>query len=104
MTIKSILVHIADDEDHLPRFKAAVGLARAFNAHLTALYVTSPVHFKGRMAGRGASINFERERIEFAEKKVRQIEAEFREYLSDSSIDLEWVTVDGGQGEGQRDA
>lgn len=96
MTIKSILVHIADDEDHLPRFKAAVGLARAFNAHLTALYVTSPVHFKGGLTGRGASINFERERIEFAEKKVLEIEAEFREYLFDSSIDLEWVTVDGG--------
>lgn len=95
MTIKSILVHIADDEDHLTRFKVALGLARRFGAHLTALYVTSPVHFKANLKGRGASINFERERIRFAERKVQEIEDEFRGFLSDNSIDLEWITEDG---------
>ena len=95
MSIKSILVHIADDEDHLARFKAAKGLAACFDAHLTALYVTSPVHFKAAMVGRGASVGYEREKVAFAERKMKEIENEFREYLDNNDIDLEWVVNDG---------
>ena len=54
MPVKTILVHLANDDQSPARLSAAAGLARRLSAHLTALYVTTPAHMPAAVTGRGA--------------------------------------------------
>ncbi len=60
MTFKTILVHLADDADHMARMDCAIGLADRFGAQLTALYSTVP-HAQAASAARDHAATLEHE-------------------------------------------
>ncbi len=85
MPIKSILLHMANDERHAARLEAAVALARRFDAHVEVLYIATPVSMPAAITGRGASYAYIAEATAIAHEKAAQIEVEAREALKDCS-------------------
>ena len=94
MALKTILVHLADDPDHLARFEAALALAKRHSAHLTALFITRPLDVPVEVTGRGASVVFLEESAANREKKARELEAEFKQSCSAKGISHDWIVED----------
>ncbi len=90
MTYKTILVHLADDPDHLARLNAAIALADRFGAHLTAVYVHTPLTMPAAMAGRGASMGFQHAASSAARKHAEKVEREFRDRAEHTGLAVEW--------------
>lgn len=90
MSIKSILVHLADDRAHGKRLEVGFELAHRFGAHLTALYVTTPVSMPAGATGRGASHAFIAEATELSREKAIRLESEFRERCRRQGLAGEW--------------
>ena len=44
MNHKSILVHLANDEEHTTRLEVALKLAKQNDAHVSALFILSLIH------------------------------------------------------------
>ncbi len=82
MSIKSILVHLANDADHMARLRVAYALAKKHNAHVTALYISTPINMPAGSEGRAASRAYLEEAAEIAEEKAKLIEAEFRAWCA----------------------
>ncbi len=95
MSLKSILVHLANDEDHLSRLRVGYELAKKHKAHLTALYVLSPVGMPYAIEGRGASFSYLQQAVEIAREKAKEVEAEFRNWCAQHPIDWEWLSEEG---------
>lgn len=93
MPIKTILLHMANDERHDVRLRVAVSLAARFSAFVDVLYIATPVHMPAAVTGRGASYGFLAEATAIAHEKAGQIEHEVRQALKDCSYS--W-TVDEG--------
>ncbi len=90
MTYKTILVHLADDPDHMARLNTAIELGDRFQAHLTAVYAYTPLRMPAGAAGRGASAGFLRAASEAALKHAAKIEREFRDRAEHSGLAVEW--------------
>lgn len=95
MSIKSILVHLANDDDHLGRLRVGYDLARRHGAHLTALYVLSPISMPYAIEGRGASVNYLQEAVEAARDKAKVMETEFHEWCARNGVSCRWVAEEG---------
>lgn len=95
MTLKSILVHLADDEDHALRLRAAARLAHDNQAFLRALFLTRPAHMPAGVTGRGASRVFLEEAQDRARAKSDTRKAEFSSRCGEVGIDHEWLVEDG---------
>lgn len=96
MTIKTILVHLANDGGHRARLNAAREMSRKFSAHLVLLYITAPVHLPAGAAGRAASAVFMDEARERAMARAAEIEEE----LSKANIgpEVSWeFRIDNGE-------
>lgn len=91
MAIKTILVHLGDDQDCPARLKTAVGLAKRHRAHLVALYLTRPLDLPAEVAGRAASLPFLEERAAKAEETAKAVEAEFRAACERGALSFDWV-------------
>lgn len=76
MTMKTILVHLANDAGHRARLELGQALAQRFHAHLVLLYVTTPVQMPAAAAGRAASAVFLADAQERSAEKAAAIEAE----------------------------
>ncbi len=94
MALKTILVHLANDEDHVGRMEVAKGLARAYDAFLTALFITHPGDTLKHIPGRGVSPVFLEEAFESANRRARELEGEFSDYCTRENIPHEWVVAD----------
>ena len=90
MPFKTILVHLADDPDHMQRLETAIALAHRFDAHLTAIYVDTPLSMPAAVAGRGASLGFQAASSDAARKHVAKVEREFRQRAGRSGLQVEW--------------
>src|SRR3546814_19138175 len=90
MAIKTILVHLANDEQHGARLTAGVELARQHGAHLIALYVAAPVHLPAGATGRGASAAFIAEATEIARERSTAIEAETESLCGQAGTYCDW--------------
>ena len=90
MSIKSILLHIADDPRHGIRTRLAIQLAKRTNAHIHALYVTRPLRAAGA-AGRAASVAFEESAREAAGKRLASAKAELEAACDSSGITHRWI-------------
>ncbi len=90
MPFKTILVHLADDPGHMQRLETAIALAHRFDAHLTAVYVETPLSRPAAIAGRGASLGFQAAASEAARKHAEKVEAEFRQRADRSGLRVEW--------------
>ena len=78
MPIKSILLHMANDEQHAERLRRGIELAMRFDAYLEILYIATPVSMPAGVTGRGASYAYLAEATAIAHEKAEQIEHEVR--------------------------
>jgi nucleotide-binding universal stress UspA family protein len=90
MSIKTILVHLADDRAHVKRLEVGFELAHRFGAHLTALFVTTPVSMPAAVTGRGASHAYIAQASELSREKAARVEIEFRERCRRQGLAGEW--------------
>lgn len=95
MTIKSILVHLANDADHGARLQVAYGLACRHQAGITALYTATPIGMPAAIAGRGASSAYIAEAIEIAREKAALVEADFRDWSARNALPCRWIVEEG---------
>ena len=93
MPIKTILLHMANDDRHAARLEVAVGLARRFSAFVEVLYVATPVSMPAAVTGRAASYGYIAEATAIAHERAEQIEQEVRQGLKDCSYS--WSVVEG---------
>jgi len=94
-SIKTILVHLANDADHMARLKLAYNLARRHQAHVEALYVVSPISLPAGATGRGASANYISEAVQIAREKSAEVEAEFRRWCQEHQVSYSWTASEG---------
>ncbi len=95
MTVKTILVHLADDEEHLKRLDVALQIAQERKAHVTALFITTPIGMPAQITGRGASAAYLAEATAQARKKAEALEQEFDASCERKNIDYSWITTEG---------
>jgi nucleotide-binding universal stress UspA family protein len=95
MPIKSILVHLANDPDHMDRLKVAYETARLFDAHLRAVYITTPIHSPAGAEGRGASAAFLQEAKDAALARAAEVEAELQEWAKINPVDFDMIRDEG---------
>ncbi|WP_282609301.1 universal stress protein [Pelagibius sp. Alg239-R121] len=95
MTVKTILVHLADDEEHLKRLEVALTLAEERKAHVTALFITTPIGMPAEITGRGASAAYLSEATAQARKTAEALEEEFDARCERSNIEYSWITTEG---------
>lgn len=93
MPIKTILLHMANDDRHQARLKAGVSLARRFDAYLEVLYIVTPASMPAGITGRGASYAYLAEATAIAHEKAAQIEHEIRQACKD--VSYSWTVVEG---------
>lgn len=93
MPIKTILLHMANDDRHGARLDAAVALAKRFGAFVEVLYIATPVSMPAAVTGRAASYGYIAEATAIAHEKAEQIEQEARQALKDCSYS--WAVVEG---------
>ena len=91
MSIKSILVHLAMDEDCNTRLESAVAIAKGFNAHLICLYVAHPVHMPAGAEGRGASAIYLAEATERAKAVSDEIYVLAEDRCGKAKLSWEWI-------------
>ena len=95
MSIKTILVHVANDDFHMQRLKVAIALACRHKAHVTALFTTRPLGMPHAIAGRGASSGFLAAATEAARERARTLEQEFTDACRRDQLSHTWVVEDG---------
>lgn len=95
MSLTTILVHLANDEDHRSRLQVAYGLARRHDAHVTALYVATPVGMPPAIEGRGASRGYLEQATARARDRARAMEQDFAEWRDVHGMAGEWRTEEG---------
>ncbi len=95
MSHKSILVHLANDEEHTTRLEVALRLAKQNDAHVSALFITTPIGMPAEIYGRGASVQFLLDATKSAEERAEELEKEFRETCKRENISHSWVVQEG---------
>lgn len=93
MPVKTILVHMSDDERHSVRLRFAIGLAKRFGAFLDILYNTTPVNMPEAATGRAASLSYIAELEFLAEQKSQQIKQEVADTCGD--MEYRWSVTEG---------
>ncbi|MGQ9371749.1 universal stress protein [Azospirillum sp. A39] len=93
MPIKTILLHMSNDERHGARLDVAVSLAKRFDAYVDVLYIATPVAMPAAVTGRGASYAYIAEATAIAHEKAEVIEHEVRQALRDCSYS--WTVAEG---------
>ena len=94
MAIKTILVHLAVDDERAERLNAAITIAKALDARLICLYVAAAVHIPAGAAGRGASAAYLAEATQIGRERIEDIKKETTEACSAAGIAWEWVASD----------
>lgn len=93
MPIKTILLHMANDDAHATRLAVAVALARRFAAHVQALYIATPVSMPAGATGRAASYGYIAEATAIAHENAERIEAEVQTALA--GLPHSWTVEEG---------
>ncbi|MBC6417094.1 MAG: universal stress protein, partial [Rhodospirillales bacterium] len=94
MALKTIVVHLTNDQDHATRMEVAKSLAEQQGAFLTALYITRPSDRLQHIAGRSVSPVFLEEAHESAKRHAAEVEQEFTGYCEHRGIPHEWIVAD----------
>ena len=95
MTVKTILVYLANDGEAPSRLATACSLGRRLQAHVTALYVTAPAHMPAAIVGRGASAAYIAEAIAIAREKAEAMRISVAEAGQREGVAIEMHVVDG---------
>jgi nucleotide-binding universal stress UspA family protein len=94
MPIKTILLHMSNDDRHAQRLQVAVSLAQRFGAYVEVLYIATPVSMPAAATGRAASYGYIAESTAIAHEKAGEIEHEVRQALKDCSYAFSVVEGD----------
>jgi nucleotide-binding universal stress UspA family protein len=95
MSLKTILVHLANDEEHVTRLKVALKLAREQDAKVFAVFIANPVGMPPAIAGRGASSAYIAEATKAAHRRAKELESEFADACSRDGVDFSWLVIEG---------
>ncbi len=89
--MKSILVHMAYDDDRERRLATAVALAKRHGAHLVGLFTKSPYVTPPAIVGRSASAAFLRELEVALREQEQDVRAEFDRAIAEAGVGAEWL-------------
>ena len=78
MSIRNILVHLANDDHHTVRLEAGLALVRRFDAHLKVLYTATPIDMPAAIEGRAASYSYIMQQAEMAKARAAETEQELK--------------------------
>lgn len=95
MSVKTILVHLANDDHHRVRLNVAVRMAKVHKAHIVALFITTPEGMPHAVTGQGASAAYLATARESARQRAIALEEEFRATCSSNNVHATWVVEDG---------
>jgi nucleotide-binding universal stress UspA family protein len=90
MTMKTILVHLADDADCAGRLRAALAFARHFGAHVSGVYTSLRPELPPVVLGRGASLGFVDEVAALLRKHAAASESMFRKSCDAENVPHDW--------------
>ncbi|BAI72135.1 universal stress protein UspA-like nucleotide-binding protein [Azospirillum sp. B510] len=93
MPIKTILLHMANDDAHASRLAVAAALAKRFSAHIQALYIATPVSMPAGATGRAASYGYMAEATAIAHENAERIGQEVRQALD--GLPYDWAVEEG---------
>jgi len=94
MSIKTILVHLADHDDQVEkRLEVAHKMAQIFDAHITAIFIPTPQVRRG--IGRGASSSYVKELAEAALNKGNALQELFERKCSEAKVSHRFVVETG---------
>lgn len=93
--MKSILLHIEDDEGQEARLQAALDLVRAFNGHLTCLYATPFRDYL--LADPFMSAAVATDFLDRLNERRAEMRARFEERLGREDVAWDWRDADGEQ-------
>ena len=94
MSIQTILVHLAVDDDSNNRLRTAISVAKTLDAHLICLYIAAAVHLPAGAAGRGASAAYLAEAHQVGRERLDGIKLEAETTCKEAGISWEWVASD----------
>ena len=94
MAIRTILVHLAVDDERKNRLAAGIALAKAMDANLICLYVAAAVHMPAGAAGRGASAAYLAEAHQIGRERLQEIKQETEATCREAGVEWEWVASD----------
>ena len=95
MSIGTILLHMAPDEERGKRLDAALALVERFGAHLHVIYMTSPAAMPTAVTGRGASAAFIAESTAIAHEKAAHVKLEVESRCQGAVPSWEWEILEG---------
>jgi nucleotide-binding universal stress UspA family protein len=95
MSVKTILVHLANDPAHTTRLELALRFAKRYGGHVIALFIASDIGMPHAVTGRGASAAYLRAATESARKRAEELEAEFERSCEQANVSYDWLVVEG---------
>ena len=93
MPIRTILLHMANDDAHANRLAVAATLAKRFAAHVEVLYIATPVSMPAGATGRAASYGYIAEATAIAHENAERIEGETA--LALAGLPYRWSVEEG---------
>lgn len=95
MSIKTILVHLVDDDQFDKRLKLAVDLGKQHGAHLTGLFFSGEIDMPGGAIGRGMSRRFLEATAEEVEKEAVGLATRFNEACDEADLSHAFYVEEG---------
>ena len=95
MSIKTILLHLVDDDQFDKRLKLAIDLGVQHGAHLTGLFFSGEIDMPGGAVGRGMSRRFLEATAEEMEKEAVGLATRFKDACSDQGLSHAFYVEEG---------
>ena len=95
MSLKTILVHLSDDDLHAERLEVAGRLARDYDAHLVALFMATPIGMPAEVIGRGAAAAYLNAATTAVRDKALALKEDFAGFCLDQGISSSWIVEEG---------
>ena len=95
MSIKTILVHLIDDEQFDKCLRLAIDLGKQHQAHLTGLFFSGEIDMPGGAVGRGMSRKFLEATAEEMEKEAVGLATRFKDACSQADLSHAFFVEEG---------
>lgn len=95
MSIKTILVHLVDDDQFDKRLELAINLGSQHGAHLTGLFFSGEIDMPGGAVGRGLSRRFLEATAEEMEKEAVDLATRFKDACSTAELSHAFYVEEG---------
>jgi nucleotide-binding universal stress UspA family protein len=95
MSIRSILVHLANDEEYMTRLRVAYNLACRHDALLNVVFITNSIQGQVELDGRTISSAYEDEFESITAEKSKTVEYEFQQWCKLHDVRYSWTVMEG---------